>query len=821
MRLPPMLGAMTVFFWWLALQGIGLLALPLTMWLFRALPGRGIAWSKALGLLVVGWAAWFAAMLNLTAFNLGAVLIGCAVLVGASWYVSRGAEPGALRAAVRSGWRSYLVYEILFVLVLWAGVQLRMRGAYGSAIHNTEKPMELMLLQAVLTSPTFPPQDLWLSGYAVNYYYLGYVFIAVLKVLSGAPLGVAFNLGVATIYGLTALGVAGLLAELIGLRFRPAGLPRMLRPGTLAAMLLAVVLVLVAGNQIGALQRIVGSARVNHLGDSQRVAVLWQAIRGIEPRQVSPESVKASEGIWETSSTLPPMDPANFDWWAPSRAIFDDSAAGQVIVDGAPPRPGKMQNEVITEFPFFSFYLGDMHPHVLALPFALLVIGLALATLVRADLPGGLASGRGRLELALSGLLLGSLYMLNSWDAPTYGFLYAAALALLLRRLSASWAWRSWLGYGRQLGLALLAAAILFAPFLLTFDSFAGRDEIPAPFDKIPLISTLGHIIAPARDHSGWTDLLAIFGLFLVPLLAWWARQLRDWLPWALTSGTLLVGLLLGIPALAFGPLAFYLFQAAWQTDREHEDRARTFALLLGGLGALLIVVTDIIYLRDIFDSRFNTIFKVYYQIWLLLALASAYAVWSLLHSGRWRRPASLLWAAPWALLLAGALVYPVSTLAPATTSSWEVPRVLDGLIYSSQFTQGARGAAAWLAANAPPEARLASAVGESYQKGGEVATLSGRPTLLGWAGAHESFWRTKQPSAREQIGARINDLSTIYTSADLATVRGLLASYKVGYVLVGPNELAAYPSLNAGAIAQLGPKVYDADGWAIYQVTN
>ncbi|HYF66476.1 MAG TPA: DUF2298 domain-containing protein, partial [Herpetosiphonaceae bacterium] len=637
---------MTVFFWWLALQVIGLLALPLTTWLFRALPGRGLAWSKALGLLVVGWAAWFAAMLNLTAFNLGAVLIGCLVLAAAGWYANRGGARGALRAAVRAGWRSYLLYEVLFILVLWAGLELRMRGMYGSAVQYTEKPMELMLLQSVLSSPSFPPQDLWLSGYAVNYYYLGYVFIGALKLMSGAELGAAFNLGVATLYGLSALGVAGLLAELLALRFRSAGLPRILRPGSIAAMLLAVALVLVAGNQLGALQRIVGSSEVNRLGDSQRVSVLWQAIRGVTPRTVDPGSVKSSDGRWEASSTLAPMDPTNFDAWAPSRAIYDDIGKGDLIVDGAAPRPGVMQDQVITEFPFFSFYLGDMHPHVLNLPFALLVMALALATLVRSDLPAGLGSGRGRLELALAGLLLGSQYMLNSWDAPTYGFLYAAALLLLLRRLGEPWTRRSWLAYARQLGPALLAAAVLFAPFLVTFDSFAGQDAVPAPLDKIPVIRTLGRIVGPALDHSGWTDLLAIFGLFLVPLLAWWAAQIRDWRPWALIAGTLLVGLLLGIPALAFAPLAFYLFQAAWRSDRNGEDRARAFALLLGGLGALLIVTTDLIYLRDNFDRRFNTIFKVYYQAWLILGVAAAYAVWELLHSGRWRRPATLLWGA-------------------------------------------------------------------------------------------------------------------------------------------------------------------------------
>jgi uncharacterized membrane protein len=38
--------------------------------------------------------------------------------------------------------------------------------------------------------------------------------------------------------------------------------------------------------------------------------------------------------------------------------------------------------EVIDEFPFFSFLLGDMHPHVLGLPFVLLAVGLALAVVL-------------------------------------------------------------------------------------------------------------------------------------------------------------------------------------------------------------------------------------------------------------------------------------------------------------------------------------------------------------------------------------------------------------------------------------------------------
>ena len=39
--------------------------------------------------------------------------------------------------------------------------------------------------------------------------------------------------------------------------------------------------------------------------------------------------------------------------------------------------PGSFR-EIIDEFPLFSFLHADLHPHVLALPFGLLAIGIAL-----------------------------------------------------------------------------------------------------------------------------------------------------------------------------------------------------------------------------------------------------------------------------------------------------------------------------------------------------------------------------------------------------------------------------------------------------------
>jgi uncharacterized membrane protein len=57
-------------------------------------------------------------------------------------------------------------------------------------------------------------------------------------------------------------------------------------------------------------------------------------------------------------------------WWQASRVLHDYAPWH------TPANP--VEWEVIDEFPAFSFILGDMHPHLLSLPFALLALALAL-----------------------------------------------------------------------------------------------------------------------------------------------------------------------------------------------------------------------------------------------------------------------------------------------------------------------------------------------------------------------------------------------------------------------------------------------------------
>ncbi|XSG77555.1 DUF2298 domain-containing protein [Herpetosiphon llansteffanensis] len=799
--------------WWLSIVLIGILALPLSMRVFGHLPGRGLAWSKALGLLVVAWLAWMGAMLNLSGFDGVTVGLGLIGLGTLGWFVQKPFDKARVLAAIRQHWPEWLAYELLFGLVFWLGIQLRLHGFYGSGIHSTEKPMEAMLFSAVLNSPSYPPSDLWLAGFSVNYYYFGYVLISVLSVLSGATLGETFNLGLATIMALASVGVAGLVTTMVRLWWHDYVLSRLRLVGIAALGVLGCVLVLLVGNQMGALQTIVNSGEVNKLTDSQRVSALWQALQGIEPVTVDSATLKSDNPGESKSSTLPPMGEKFNAWW-PSRVIYDDSEETTIIVDNQQ-RMGMFQREIITEFPFFSFYLADMHPHVLSIPLTLLAIALALAVFVR---PAMLRFPKHDwLELAIAGLVIGGLYAANSWDAPTFGLLYALGLVSLWRGHTPQPTRRDWLHVAGQVGLVVLAAVLLYMPFLLTFTSFAGRDSVPEPFANIPIISSLGKIMAPARDHSGWTDLLIIFGLFLVPIVAWLTSIIKAWQQWAVIGVVLLLGLIAGIPAVVFLPIAVVCWQTAWQ--RNQRD-GQNFSLIVVGLAALIIVVVDFLYLRDIFDNRMNTVFKVYYQAWMLLGITAAASIWGLLSNGQWRRWTNGLWLPLFGLLLAGGLVYPISVINPRTSPSWDSSGAkLDGIESSNHFLEPIRKAAAWLEANTPSNSVLATAPGSSYQDGGELATLSARPTLLTWPGSHEGLWRSKQPDASQQVAQRQGDLNAIYNATDLNQLREVLSRQKVDYVVWGPNEQKAYPQANIGLLEQAATKVYEADGWIIYQV--
>jgi YYY domain-containing protein len=921
--------ARDIIIWWLVAQAFGLAGLPLTQFLLRALPDRGYAFSKIFGLLLSGYLAWLLAMLGLASFGRALVIV-CMLAVGIAGLLitrkqgTRDAERGAGtpsqfsifnrvpsgRFSIPGGWRLVLGYELLFAAALIFLALLRSHDyqTVGPNPWGTERPMDYALFNAIRRSPAFPPHDPWLSGYSINYYYFGYLLMACMALVSNLEQAVAYNLSLSLTFALTALGVAGVVLNLIALTDSRQGEeargrggeraspPHPLAPplssvvGRIAAALLSVILVLFAANQGGLLQVVTGTDMAVALEGRDLARAVVNGLGPRDPlyltREFKGDYFDGTQVITPTSAALAAQ---NFNWWNSSRTVWDTFRD--------PNDPSQYSRRyVITEFPFFSFWLGDMHPHVMALPFGLLALALVLQTAARPSAPAFAMGRRGWAELALTGVVLGSLYLINSWDLPTYVLLFLGALLLLYVRLGTghrldigdqrledevshlqspiSNVW--WRHYATQAALALLAAGILFAPFYLTFRSLVGGK---APLINAPILATLTRTIGFVTwSKTPLHSFLIIFGLLLLPLVGYVVAQgrrlgdketrrqgdketvgfvsdpvslspsylvtLSGSLPW-ITLVALIVGPLVGFSLLVLLPLALYaIVLALGSVDRP----PAAFALWVFAFGCLICFGTEVVYIRDVFESRFNTIFKFYYQTWLLWGVLAGYAAWSLfsrrtmaqgdkemagkkdqpapglpvsrspgLPSGRW---SLLLGTVLFVALLAGALVYPWLTAGRAFRES--TPAGLAGTTPRDRTPDGA-AAIEWLRANAPGNAVILEAIGDDYdaQRGvgyGGVSASTGLSTVLGWIG-HEQQWRGGDPAVLAQLEPRRADVETIYSTVDVELARSLLRKYGVSYIYVGTAEQMTYSPEGLAKLGQLGDVAFQQGDVTIYRV--
>ena len=108
--------------------------------------------------------------------------------------------------------RIIVFYEALFILAFlgWAIVR-----AANPEIIGTEKPMELAFITSIFRSPSFPPNDPWLSNYSISYYYFGYLLVTMMMRLCGTVSGVAFNLTISAWFALITVSSSGILFNLL------------------------------------------------------------------------------------------------------------------------------------------------------------------------------------------------------------------------------------------------------------------------------------------------------------------------------------------------------------------------------------------------------------------------------------------------------------------------------------------------------------------------------------------------------------------------------------------------------------------------------
>ncbi|MBV9280564.1 MAG: hypothetical protein JOZ41_10820, partial [Chloroflexi bacterium] len=740
-----------------------------------------------------------------------------------------------------------LVEEALFVggLVVWS---LLRAHVFDPSIAHTEQFMDMALLTASGRSASYPPYDPWMSGHTVNYYYFGYLMFATLTKLSRVQPAVGYNLSLSFLF-------ASVVAGAYSLGY---ALTRRFLWSALAPLFVAL------------------------LGNWH--AILWQIPHGGCPGSASVSS------------------------WG---ALFDSTrvVGGHYTLADWACRQGGGGYTTINEFPLFSLILGDLHPHLMALPIVLLVLAFGCNIIFA---PAGRSCPRAAWNLdsigrlAVLAVAAGSLFAINSWDYPTYLLVLAACVGVVayVTDASPSW-WKTPLETLVALGAASLA---LFAPFYLHFQSLShGLGLVTTPSDPFEFIQVMGFpllatlflvgalaaLLRPAEEEAeGMAQEYAAGHSPLTPVpsghpqgdaptegegsspviyqhisppsppegvldkegdeggkasgpepgpVPTGSREAGS----STISASLLVmcaaivvlgGLLHQWVALLLLLFGAWTLQILWRVlNTDEPNRMDAAALVCVAVGLFVLVLTEVVYIRDAFDGgasyRMNTVFKFYYQAWVLLGLGGAYGAYRAWHVLRgYFPPAYSLGAA--AILALGALGAAVQT---ANIPNYVVyasgVQSLDGSAWLQRMAPGDYAAIQWLrghpsGGSGSPSGGSGSASGnpvvleaegpEYLVSGpfGRISTFSGLPTVMGWAG-HEDQWRP----GNADIGVRVDDVHTIYSTPDVATARRLLRTYDVRFVVVGSMERQAYGSSPSGLakFSRFMTPVFRSAGTTIY----
>ncbi len=237
-------------------------------------------------------------------------------------------------------------------------------------------------------------------------------------------------------------------------------------------------------------------------------------------------------------------------------------------------------------------------------------------------------------------------------------------------------------------------------------------------------------------------------------------------------------------------------------------------ALAMMLTGALLLIGPEYVYLRDNFGSRMNTLFKFYFQTWILWALASAFGLWYLRQYagtvGRWVSTTAM------GLAIAGGLLYTFPALY-TKTGRFAGPPTLDGMAYFARDYPDDWAAIQWLQQNEPDAPVVLEGTRGAYWGEGRSSRISmatGLPTVMGWIN-HEGQWRGRY---FERVGARPDEIQRIYQTRDWNTAKQLLDQYQVKYVVVSSLERGWYNPVYAPKFDQNMVPVFQEGDVTLYR---
>ena len=615
------------------------------------------------------------------------------------------------------------------------------------SIRSLEKFMDFGFINSILRAEFFPPLDMWYSGnYPINYYYFGHLTGATLIKLVNINPAIGYNLILSTIFALGVTEVFSIVTNIIKISSPKISLVKNVFYGVIGAFIV-------------------------NLGGNLHTIYLFT--KGY-PTNENPIP------FWKIFSGFNPQN-----YWYPNATRFIPYT--------------------IHEFPSYSYVVADLHGHVFDIPFVLFTLAILLKVFlylkqkkyfqaskikneklkVFKNIPSYLiaqllnyfklisnnfkkfASGGLILTIFLS-FLTAIHYMTNAFDGPIYTLLTLTIFLFLF-------------GFSKYFFLLttfyLLFAILFTLPFSFHFKPFVSGIGVNCGSEIFKFSGKIGPFLFEKNNCqiSPFWMLFILWGFFWVNFIM------------------------------------FIITKKTKNSKAIIKPKISSFTLVLFSFANFLILIPEFFYAKDIYPVHFraNTMFKLGYQAFIMMGIASAYVFFLLKHAK------IKLFIIIYSLLFILVSIYPFFSI-PSYYGSLNKPVNLDGSSWFLDNYPEDKEIIDWLNKNVKGQPVILEAQGDSYTDYERISTMTGLPTVAGWW-VHEWLWR----GSADVVGKRIPDITAIYESKDINQTKQLIKKYQIKYIVVSRLEKQKYPNIYEEKFLKIGKIVLRTNNGfgALYKV--
>ena len=415
------------------------------------------------------------------------------------------------------------------------------------------------------------------------------------------------------------------------------------------------------------------------------------------------------------------------------------------------------KDDCIHEFPIYSFVVADLHGHLNNLPFVLLFLALIFAFFMEKER---------KKFLPILALTLGVFVMTNTWDFPIYSLFLGFCLFFLFLKenLKSKEEIFFVIKQTAKFFFLILILALFFSlPFILNF-KLLGK-KIALNFVRTPLIP---HLVV----LWGYQFLFGIF---------------------------------------------FFIFLFFEFLKKRRLEKTELFVALLFLISFILILIPEFIFQKDIYEfpyHRSNTMFKLAYQAFIMLALGVSFAVFFCFEKMK-NFLAKAIFFLIFGFIAFFVLSYPYFAIQSYYGNVFKVKNYLGlyGLNFLSQKYPDDYKAIRWLKENVKGKSVVLEAAGDSFTDFNRVSASTGLPTIQGWL-VHEWLWR----GSFDEVGERAEKVRIIYETENPKEALEILKTYGVEYVFVGAKEREKY-QVKERKFEEIGNIVFRSGFTKIYKI--